>query len=52
MARPVLAGILILCLGLVSYNLMKGGHLSLSSLFAFNDITFEDVFIPTFSLFI
>jgi hypothetical protein len=52
MARPVLAGILILCLGLVSYNLMKGGHLSLSSLFAFNDITFEDVFIPTFSPFI
>lgn len=51
-ARPALAGFLILCLGLVSYNLLKGGHLSLSSLFVFNDITFEDVFIPTFSPFI
>jgi hypothetical protein len=50
-ARPVLAGFLILCLGLVSFNLIRGGHLSLSSLFAFNDITFEDVFIPTFSPF-
>ena len=51
-ARPALAGFLILCLGIVSFNLIKGGHLSLSSLFAFNDITFEDVFIPTFSPFI
>ena len=51
-ARPALAGFLILCLGFVSFNLIKGGHLSLSSLFAFNDITFEDVFIPTFSPFI
>ena len=51
-ARPALAGFLILCLGLVTFNLLKGGHLSISSLFVFNDITFEDVFIPTFSPFI
>jgi hypothetical protein len=51
-ARPALTGFLILCLGLISFNLIKGGHLSLSSLFAFNEITFEDVFIPTFSPFI
>jgi hypothetical protein len=51
-ARPALAGFLILCLGLVSFNLINSGHLSLSGLFAFNDITFEDVFIPTFSPFI
>jgi hypothetical protein len=51
-ARPAMAGFLILCLGLVTFNLLKGGHLSISSLFVFNDITFEDVFIPTFSPFI
>jgi anti-sigma factor RsiW len=51
-ARPALAGFLILCLGLVTFNLLKGGNLSISSLFVFNDITFEDVFIPTFSPFI
>jgi hypothetical protein len=49
-SRPLLAGIAVLCIGLISYNLLAGGHFSVVSLFALNDVTLEDVFVPTFSV--
>jgi hypothetical protein len=48
-ARPFFVGAAVLFIGLVFFNLQKARHLSVTSALALNDVTFEDVFIPTFS---
>jgi hypothetical protein len=51
MAKPVFTGACILFIALVFCNLLETGRLSIASALAVNNVTFEDVFIPTFSLF-
>ena len=48
--RPVVIGAAILFLGLISYNIIKSGEISLESAFAEPQVTLEQVIDPALSL--